>query len=106
MRLSLIIFIASMLRLCRASLVVLALGLTLAMTNVCPTGQTDCDMPEMAKTMEPAGVCVLACGVLLPVGMAVTPDFSSNASSIPLPEALTGISFLPEPAFRPPRFFA
>jgi len=95
--------ITSILRLFRASLIVIALGLTIAVANVCPTGQTDCDM---TKTAQPADICVLACGVLLPVTVVVASPFFGGVSTLPLPDASTGISILPEPAFRPPRFLA
>jgi hypothetical protein len=84
----------------------LALGSTVTLANVCPTGQTDCHMKDMAETMSPAGICVLACGVVLPVEIMAAPDFLGSTSTLPLPDALKGVSFLSEPAFRPPRFLA
>ena len=98
--------IAPILRLFRASFVVIALGLTMTVANGCPTGQTDCDMADMTETAQPAEICVLACGVLLPIEVVVAPHFLGSVSTLPLPDASTGISILPEPAFRPPRFLA
>jgi hypothetical protein len=98
--------ITPILRLFRASFIVIALGLTMAVANVCPTGQTDCDMADMTETTQPADICVMACGVLLPVDVVVAHHFLGSVSTLRLPDASTGVSFLPEPAFRPPRFLA
>lgn len=98
--------LASVLRLFRASFVVMALGWMLAVANVCPTGQTDCDMADMTETAQPADVCILACGVPLLADMVAAPVFTGSVSSLPLPDSSMGIGLLPEPAFRPPRFLA
>lgn len=98
--------LASVLRLFRASFIVLALGWTMVVANVCPTGQTHCDMADMTETTQHADVCILACGVLLPADVAAAPAFTESVSSLPLPDASMGIGLLPEPAFRPPRVLA
>jgi hypothetical protein len=98
--------IALRFRLFRATFVVAALALMLATANVCPTGQTTCHMSDMPSQAETADVCILACGVLLPVAALVAPEFIGTISSLPLPDKTTGVGLLPEPAFRPPRILA
>jgi hypothetical protein len=98
--------INSILRLFRVSLIMIGLGMTMAVANVCPTGQTDCEMADMTESTQPADFCLIACGVLLPVEVVMAPPFSGNTSILPLPDAMIGISILPEPAYRPPRFLA
>lgn len=98
--------IAAPMRLLRASFIMFALGLMLATANACPTGQTDCDMGDMASGIESSEVCILACGVPLPIEVMVAPEFIGTVASLPRPNHSTGIGLLPEPDFRPPRSFA
>lgn len=98
--------IATRMRLFRASLIMIALGLMLATANACPTGQTDCDMGDMASGIESPDVCILACGVPLPIEVMVAPEFIGTVASLPRPDHSTGIGLLPEPEFRPPRTLA
>jgi hypothetical protein len=93
-------------RLFRASLIMIALGLMLATANACPTGQTDCDMGDMASGIESPDVCILACGVPLPNEVMVAPEFIGTVAALPRPVHSTGIGLLPEPDFRPPRTLA
>ena len=98
--------IAARMRLLRACAIMIALGLMLATANACPTGQTDCDMGDMASGIESPDVCVLACGVPLPIEVMVAPEFISTVAALPRPDHSTGIGLLPEPGFRPPRTLA
>jgi hypothetical protein len=98
--------IAARKRLFRASFIIIALGLMLATANACPTGQTDCDMADMASGIESPDVCILACGVPLPIAVTVAPEFIGTVASLPRPDHSTGIGLLPEPDFRPPRILA
>lgn len=98
--------IVARMKLFRASFIMIALGLMLATANTCPTGQTDCDMADMASGIERSEVCVLACGVPLPIEVMVAPEFISTVASLPRPDNSTGIGLLPEPDFRPPRILA
>lgn len=93
-------------KLFRASFIMFALGLILATANACPTGQTDCDMGDMASGIESPEVCILACGVPLPIEVMAAPEFIGTVASLPRPDHSTGIGLLPEPDFRPPRTFA
>lgn len=103
---SLFHLIAAPMRLFRASFIVFALGLMVATANACPTGQTDCDMGDMASGIESPDVCVLACGVPLPNEVMVAPEFIGTVAALPRPDHSTGIGLLPEPDFRPPRTLA
>ena len=103
---SLFHLIAAPTRLFRASFIVFALGLMVATANACPTGQTDCDMGDMASGIESPDVCVLACGVPLPNEVMVAPEFIGTVAALPRPDHSTGIGLLPEPDFRPPRTLA
>ncbi|MES2539942.1 MAG: hypothetical protein V4583_05070 [Pseudomonadota bacterium] len=98
--------IAARMRLFRAIFIMFALGLMLATANACPTGQTDCDMGDMASGFESSEVCILACGVPLPIEVVVAPEFIGTVASLPRPDHSTGIGRLPEPDFRPPRTLA
>ncbi len=84
----------------------IAFGLMLATANACPTGQTDCDMGDMAAGVESPDVCILACGVPLPIEVTVAPEFIGTVVSLPRPDHSTGIGLLPEPDLRPPRTLA
>ncbi|WP_194678732.1 hypothetical protein [Gemmobacter nanjingensis] len=103
---SLSALIAARMRLFRASFILFALGLMLATANACPTGQTDCDMDDMASGIESSEVCMLACGVPLPIEVMVAPELIGTVAALPKPDHSTGIGLLPEPDFRPPRTLA
>ena len=62
----------------RAIFLFIALGLSLATTNVCPAGQSDCEMADMDAGVEMSAVCILACGVLLPVKRRSRPSSSAK----------------------------
>ena len=98
--------IAARMRFFRASFIMFALALMLATANACPTGQTDCIMSDMASGIESSEVCVLACGVPLPIEVVVAPEFIGTVASLPRPNHSTGIGLFPEPDFRPPRTLA
>lgn len=98
--------IAARMKLFRASLIMIAIGLMLAAASACPTGQTDCDMGDMASAFESPDVCILACGVPLPIEVMVTPEFIGTVASLPRPDHSIGIGLIPEPEFRPPRSLA
>ena len=87
----------------RAIFFVIALGLSLATTNVCPAGQSDCEMADMDAGVEMSAVCILACGVLLPSEATVAPEFVGKVASLFRPDDLAGIGMLLEPQLRPPR---
>lgn len=86
-------------RLFRVGCVAIALGLMLATADICPAGHTDCDMGDMASSVENTEVCILACGVLLPVDLVLGPEFIGLISSLALPDPSIGKGFHPEPGF-------
>ncbi len=91
-------------RLFRASFVAVALLLMLAASTACPTGHANCDMGDMTFAAESSDICVLGCGVLLPVEVA--PDFIEAVTTNPRPDHTTGFGLLPQRTFRPPRTLA
>jgi hypothetical protein len=88
----------------RACVVLLVCLMMVAGTAACPTGDSLCDMPEMASADEVQETCLLACGIPLPVETTVSPEFFGTVASVSAPTHSTGIGLIPEPHDRPPRF--
>jgi hypothetical protein len=91
------------LRCIRVDLFIAFAGLTMAMARPCPTGQAHCDAAGTTEATMAAGICILACGVVLPPGQLLGPGTQDRVSMLsPLPvHAEDGLQ--PEPSLPPPR---